>query len=32
MYLLENANITFLSFIRFEQLSFEHGSPISHKI
>ena len=27
MYLLETANIMFLSFIRFELLSFEHGSP-----
>ena len=31
-YLLENANIMFLSFIRFELLSFEHGNPISHKM
>ena len=31
MYLLETANIMFLSFIRFELLSFEHGKPISHK-
>ena len=31
MYLLETANIMFLSFIRFEMLSFEHGYPISHK-
>ena len=31
MYLLETANIMFLSFIRFELLSFEHGNPISHK-
>ena len=30
MYLLETANIMFLSFIRFELLSFEHGNPISH--
>ena len=29
MYLLETANIIFLSFIRFELLSFEHGNPIS---
>ena len=27
MYLLETANIMFLSFIRFELLSFEYGSP-----
>ena len=33
MNLLETANtIMFLSFIRFELLSFEHGKPISHKI
>ena len=32
MYLLEAANIMFLSFIRFELLSFEHGNPISHKV
>ena len=31
MYLLETASIMFLSFIRFELLSFEHGNPISHK-
>ena len=31
MYLLETAKILFLSFIRFELLSFEHGNPISHK-
>ena len=31
MYLLETSNIMFLSFIRFELLSFEHGNPISHK-
>ena len=31
MYLSETANILFLSFIRFELLSFEHGNPISHK-
>ena len=30
MYLLETANIMFLSFIKFELLSFEHGNPISH--
>ena len=27
MYLLETANIKFLSFIRFELFSFEHGNP-----
>ena len=32
MYLLESANIMFLSFIRYELLSFEHGNPISHKM
>ena len=32
MYLLGTANIIFLSFIRFELLSFEHGNPISHKM
>ena len=32
MYLLESANIMFLSFIRYELLSFEHGNPISHKV
>ena len=32
MYLLECANIMFLSFIRYELLSFEHGNPISHKM
>ena len=32
MYLLESANIMFLSFIRYEMLSFEHGNPISHKM
>ena len=31
MSLLETANIMFLSFIRFELLSFEHGNPISPK-
>ena len=30
MYLLESAIIMFLSFIRYELLSFEHGNPISH--
>ena len=29
MYLLETENNMFLSFIRFELLSFEHGNPIS---
>ena len=29
---METANIMFLSFIRFELLSFEHGNPISHKM
>ena len=32
MYLLESANIMYLSFIRYELLSFEHGNPISHKM
>ena len=32
MYLLETVNIMFLSFIRIELLSFEHGNPISHKM
>ena len=32
MYLFESANIMFLSFIRYELLSFEHGNPISHKM
>ena len=32
MYLLESANIMFLSVIRYELLSFEHGNPISHKM
>ena len=32
MHLLETVNIMFLSFIRFELLSFEHGNPISHKM
>ena len=32
MYLLESANIMFLSFIGYELLSFEHGNPISHKM
>ena len=28
LYLLETANIMYLSFIRFELLSFEHGNPL----
>ena len=32
MYLLETSNIIFLSFIRFELLSFEQGNPISQKM
>ena len=32
MFLLESANIMFLSFIRYELLSFEHGNTISHKM
>ena len=32
MYLLETVNIIFLSFIKFELLSFEHGDRISHKM
>ena len=32
MYLLETENSMFLSFIRFELLSFEHGSPVSQKV
>ena len=32
MYLLESANIMFLSFIKYELLSFEHGNPISHNM
>ena len=32
MYLLESANIMFLSFIRYELWSFEHGNLISHKM
>ena len=32
MYLLESANIMFLSFIRYDLLSFEHGNPISYKM
>ena len=32
MYLLESANIMFLSFIRYGLLNFEHGNPISHKM
>ena len=29
---LESANSMFLSFIRYELLSFEHGYPMSHKM
>ena len=32
MYILESANNMFLSFIRYELLSFQHGNPISHKM
>ena len=32
MYPLETANIMFLSFIRFELLSFEHSYPISQNV
>ena len=32
MYILETANIMFLSFMRFQLLSFEHGNHISHKM
>ena len=32
MYLLESANIMFLSFLSYELLSFEHGNPILHKM
>ena len=32
MYLLESANIMFLSFKRYELLSYEHGDPVSHKM
>ena len=32
MYLLESANIMYLSFIRYELLSFEHGNHISDKM
>ena len=31
IYLLKTASITFLSYILFELLDVEHGSPISHK-
>ena len=31
MYPLETANVMFLSFIRFELLSFEHGNPYHTK-
>ena len=32
MYLLEYVYIMFLTFIRYELLSFEHGYPISHNM
>ena len=32
IYLFKTANIMFLSYILFELLDVEHGSPISHKI
>ena len=32
MYLLETANIIFLSFIRYELLSFEHGNSITQNV
>ena len=31
IYLFKTASITFLSYILFELLDVEHGSPISHK-
>ena len=31
IYLFKTASITFLSYILFELLDFEHGTPISHK-
>ena len=31
-YLFKTASITFLSYILFELLDVEHGSPISHKM
>ena len=31
IYLFKTASITFLSYIRFELLDVEHGSPLSHK-
>ena len=31
IYLFKPASITFLSYILFELLDVEHGSPISHK-
>ena len=31
IYLFKTANIMFLSYIFFELLDVEHGSPISHK-
>ena len=32
IFLIQTASITFLSYILFELLDVEHGSPISHKI
>ena len=31
IYLFKTASITFLSYILFESLDVEHGTPISHK-
>ena len=31
IYIFQIASITFLSYIRFELLDVEHGTPISHK-
>ena len=31
IYLFKTASITFLSYILFELLDVEHGSPVSHK-
>ena len=31
IYLFKTENITFLSYILFELLDFEHGSPLSYK-
>ena len=31
MYLFKTASITFLSYILYELLDVEHGTPISHK-